>query len=918
MSNNAALAFIQRQRSMATALATPRTPVPTLVPGTLTQVTTPVPVPQTGPYTFGNTGFLTTYPNSLRQRILASEFIVIDAETTGLTPNSKPVAVGTSARIGSDATLTKYRSLAKAAGFDVTLDCRLRMRVWAFQLDDGTKHAVDLDALSGADVKQLLTDTVHGKIIIGHNLAFDLTWVLHTTGDRNIKPALILDTMLIARCLKPASVYAVHRLGVRDPVAQKIIASGTNASVSLGALGYGMGLLEADKTWQHPRNWVLSHLCRGHYEYVLDDVDAPLLMLQHWTNTRERPFSQTLAALRTTDELRGNSYFDIYAKVPLSLALISATGMPLHMPTVNKVRELRGADLERLVEDVISKMPTVGDLVDNEGAFADESKQEFLDLIADMLVPAPSKPKGKAALARWEPETAEEVRERRSSALAKSREVRAFELFRKKLEARASAVLAPMKKILAVYADRNDCTLDVNDDGHPIINAKKAKLKGVTKLEAWKSWEALQTSKKLLALCDEYEGISRVVDADFKRLHPLLSARTATGRVAAQTPNVMNLPRPLPMPATWLPEQPNDVRHDTWNAVQLRAVICAPIGYTLISADYGQIELRIAAALALRAIEDAQKALKGDLQIPGTKNWILRALRRGANLDEVIPEDSSFDEDDPAKYPASISRLWRRLITQPQRPLAEAFRANVDPHLLTGITLAARQGLIDFGGLHPIEFLKSQDSATLKDFKKTYAPQRQSAKALNFGLLYGMQASTLWVNGITDYDLSWTLDEATDARDAWFELFPEIKFLQIWHQNMLMPSKHNTERMYRRNNYIKKTLVEDVKVGAARTLRGRPVCATEAREILNYSDQGSGADMLLQAVTWLMDNARETFDCVIDLIHDEVLMCVPLDRLEEHTRNLEGAMTAAADFVLAPWDIPSEAEGAQMPFWRKD
>lgn len=892
------------------------TPVPTLVPGTLTQVTTPVPVPLTGPYVFGNTGFLTSYPKELRQRILASEFIVIDAETTGLTPNAKPVAVGTSARIGSDATLTKYRSLAKAAGFEITLDCRLRMRIWSFQLDDGTKHAVDLDALSGADVRQLLTDTVHEKVIIGHNLAFDLTWVLHTTGDRNIKPALILDTMLIARCLKPASVYAVHRLAVNDPVAQKIIAGGTNASVALGALGYGMGLLEADKTWQHPRNWVLSHLCRGHFEYVMDDVDAPLLMLQHWTASKGQPFSTTLAALRTMDAMRGDSYFNIYAKVPLSLALISGTGMPLHMPTVNRVRELRGADLERLVEDVISKMPTVGDLIDNEGAFADESKQEFLDLIADMLCPAPSKPKGKAALAKCEPETAEEVRERRETALTKHRSVRAFELFRKKLEARASAVLAPMKKILAVYADMHDCTLDVNEDGHPVINAKAAKLKGATKLEAWKAWEALQTNKKLLALCDEYEGIASGA-GDMRRLHPLLSARTATGRVASQTPNVMNLPRPLPMPESWLPDQAPAVRVDAWNAVQFRAVVCAPIGYTLISADYGQIELRIAAALALRAIEDAQKALRGELEVPSSKRWFMDALRRGQNPDEVIPADDEI-EDDFEKFSSNISRLWRRLITQPQRPLADAFRANVDPHLLTGVTLAARQGLLDFGGMHPIEFLKAQDSATLKTFKKIYGPQRQSAKALNFGLLYGMQAEKLWVHGLVDYNLAWTLEESTDARTAWFDLFPEIAFLQIWHQMMLMPSKKAAEKMYRKNPYSKKLQVEDVRVGAARTLRGRPVCATEAREILNYSDQGSGADMLLQAVTWLMDNARDTFDCVIDLIHDEVLMCVPLDRLEEHTRNLEGAMTAAADFVLAPWGIPSEAEGAQMPFWRKD
>lgn len=868
------------------------------------------------PYVFGAPGFLGSYSKDVRDRILASTYVVVDAETTGLTPSAKPIAVGKQAAIGPARTWSKYAEDVKAAGAEPRLNCRVRMRIWSIQLDDGSRLSFDLDQLALADQVQLLVDSIDNKIVIGHNLAFDLTWLVALTNRRDLLPTLVLDTMLIARCIKPASVYVLHRNAVGDATAQRIIRSlGTNASVSLGALSYAYGLGEAEKTWQHPRNWAVSPLCSGHHDYVLEDIDAPLQLLRIWTDTRGLPFSQTLEQLRSMDARRGGSYFDIYAKVPMSLALISHTGMPLHAPTVAIVRERKSAELEILVEQVISLMPTIADVVANDSALSSESKQRLLDYVADSLSPAAAKPKvsSKTKKAPWEPETAEQAAARRAGALAKFSNTKLFEVFRPKLEARASAVIAPMKLALAVYADLNGCELDDGDDGMPVINAKAAKLKGLTKLEGWVAWERLQGAKKLLALCDEYQSVASNDGVGGFRLRPLFSARTATGRVAAQTPNVMNLPRPAQMPESWMPESPKAARVDAWNAVQFRAVVRAPDGYILISADYGQIELRIAAALALRAIRDAGLMLSGELAAGDDKKWLLSALRAGADLAHEIPADEQLD--DFGKFTAKVSRLWRRLMTSATRPLADAFRANVDPHLLTGITLAARQGLLDLGGIHPIEFLQSKTADEIAELKKRFSAQRQSAKALNFGLLYGMQAEKLWIHGIVDYGLAWTLEEAVASRAAWFDLFPEIEFLQSWNTLMLMPSKKAAEPVFRKNQYSKLLQVENVRIGASSTLRGRPVVATEAREVLNYSDQGTGADMLLEAVTSM---SRDAFDCVIDLIHDEILLCAPVARADEIQAELERAMLDSAERVLTPWDIPAEAEGTRMLFWKKD
>ena len=259
-------------------------------------------------YVFGNPGFLTAYSNEIRNRIIASTYVVVDAETTGLTPSAKPIAVGKQAQIGPARTWSKYAEDAKAAGAEPRLNCRVRMRIWSIQLDDGSRLSFDLDQLSLADQIQLLIDSIDQKIVIGHNLAFDLTWLVALTNRRDLAPALVLDTMLIARCIKPASVYVLHRNAVGDATAQRIIRSlGTNASVSLGALSYAYGLGEAEKTWQHPRNWAVSPLCSGHHDYVLEDIDAPLQLLRIWTDTRGLPFSQTLEQLRSMDARRGGS-----------------------------------------------------------------------------------------------------------------------------------------------------------------------------------------------------------------------------------------------------------------------------------------------------------------------------------------------------------------------------------------------------------------------------------------------------------------------------------------------------------------------------------------------------------------------------------------------------------------------------------
>lgn len=584
--------------------------------------------------------FLTAYTPEQQNAITESEFVVLDAETTGLTPFSKPISVGASAKIGPTHTWSHYKKLHQ----DCAINCRVRMRVWSVQLSDGRCMAWDLDTLPATRVVDLLRDTIHDRVILGHNLAFDLTWAVHIAG-RDLKPALTIDTMLLARCLKPASVWAIHYKGADgDEAAMELIAGKEgNGSVSLAALSIGMGLGTPDKSWQHPRNWAVSSLSKGHYDYVLGDIDTPLELVYAWSRTR--CFSDAVKALRDRDTELGSTYFDVYEKVPLALAKISHTGMPVHVPTLNAVVSYRQREMPALVESVIEHMPAMAEVRSN-------------------------------------------------------------------LEEASASTPAALKVVLAAYAEANGCTLDENEKGEPIINSDSATLKGASKLTGWIAWDRLQHCKKIQALCTEYAGISEAIDGEWRRLHPLLSASTSTCRVVAKVPNTMNLVNPQAAPLAFGRDLGEEDRKAAWNGLQFRSVVRAPSGYLLISADYGQIELRIAAALALRAIEDCRAVLRGEKALPESKKWVLEALRRGEDLSlELCTGGEGFEalRDD-------ISASWRAVFVTDKRPLADAFRAGLDPHLLTAIQLARYSG-----DVHPLDFLK--------------ALSKEEAKALGKGAL---------------------------------------------------------------------------------------------------------------------------------------------------------------------------------------
>ncbi len=471
------------------------------------------------------------------------------------------------------------------------------------------------------------------------------------------------------------------------------------------------------------------------------------------------------------------------------------------------------------------------------------------------------------------------------------RHIPLLEPHKPRLASSKSGVSAEVKRALAGYARDHGCILGTGEDGEPEINADAAKIAKADALDGWKAWDKLQHAKKTLASCAEYELASKrlVGNRETQRLHPLLAATTVTARLRAKVPNVQN----MVTPEKGVPAE-----------LQFRSVITALPNHSIVSADYSQIELRVAAALAVRARREAEAALAGAFQVP---LWVLEALKRAQDPSiELVTAGDGFDA-----YRDGLAAAYRgtlRLGT----PLADAFRARVDVHLLTACSMARRQGLITFDEPRALDYLMRSD-VDANALKEQLATQRKNAKAPNFGLLYGMQADKLWRMGVVDYGLTWDTTEAAAARAAWFEDFPDVAFWQAWTRCVYVAPKVEAVTLYRRNRYTKALETQEgVRMRTASTLRGRPICTPEIRQALNYQDQGTGADIISDAIVNLPEPVRSF---VINIVHDEIVLEVPDHALEVAKAQLRETMLAAADRALAPYGIPADVDVSVSRSW---
>jgi DNA polymerase I len=151
---------------------------------------------------------------------------------------------------------------------------------------------------------------------------------------------------------------------------------------------------------------------------------------------------------------------------------------------------------------------------------------------------------------------------------------------------------------------------------------------------------------------------------------------------------------------------------------------------------------------------------------------------------------------------------------------------------------------------------------------------RQMAKAVNFGLVYGMGAQGLQAYAWNTYGVPMTLDEAQQARDRFFELYPGLR---RWHGRTKAQAPAET-----------------------RTLVGRRRLGLEKlTDRLNTPVQGTGADGLKWAMAALHRQRDEAPDAqIVAAIHDELLVECPIESAAQTAAWLEKYMVAGMTAIV--------------------
>lgn len=247
-------------------------------------------------------------------------------------------------------------------------------------------------------------------------------------------------------------------------------------------------------------------------------------------------------------------------------------------------------------------------------------------------------------------------------------------------------------------------------------------------------------------------------------------AVTATGRLSSSDPNLQNIP----------------IR--SAEGRRIREAFVAPAGYTLLAADYSQIELRIMAHL-------------------------------------------SQDQG-----------------------LLKAFAAGEDIHCHTASEI--------FG-------------ITLDDVS---GDQRRSAKAINFGLIYGMSAHGL------SQQLGVERHQAADYMTTYFERYPGVKdYMNITCEQAKLNGY--VETLFGRRLYLPE-------INTSNSIRRKYA----ERTAINAPMQGTAADIIKRAMIsigqWLQQSDNDIR--MIMQVHDELVFEVPLEQIDDAKATIEKYMVGAA------------------------
>lgn len=336
-----------------------------------------------------------------------------------------------------------------------------------------------------------------------------------------------------------------------------------------------------------------------------------------------------------------------------------------------------------------------------------------------------------------------------------------------------------------------------------------------------------------------------------------------------------------------------------WNSTDQVIAAFASVGVTLHSTYDDQLAA-VTHPLAAR-LRDYRAAAK----LAGTygRKWIDTHAPTGVVLptwNQMGTDTGRMSCSDPNLQQIPRDGAYRRCFTtQKGKVLIKGDFSQIE--LRTAAVVAGETRMID--AYSKGEDLHSLTAARLigKAVADVTKGERQVAKAVNFGLLFGMGAPKLVETALKNYDVRLTLDEAKRHKDTFFKLYPD---LARWHREV----RNELDRVLRqtagsnRSHTITPAYTVVTRGGRLRSIPAAKKKAdgtpySNLTEALNSGVQGTAADGMKAAIALLWERRA---DCPtgrpVLFVHDEVVVEVP----EADTDTAKAWLTGAMVDGMAP------------------
>lgn len=174
--------------------------------------------------------------------------------------------------------------------------------------------------------------------------------------------------------------------------------------------------------------------------------------------------------------------------------------------------------------------------------------------------------------------------------------------------------------------------------------------------------------------------------------------------------------------------------------------------------------------------------------------------------------------------------------------------------------------------------------------------QRQLAKAVNFGFLYGQGAEGFVTYAKDNYGVDVTLEEATQAKDRFLSAYPDLRRWQ-----------------YRTRRDARSSLKVRTPCGFIRRFKDPKHTYNQA---LNTPIQGGASEVMLKALYLLDQSVDYEKAKLVNCIHDEIVLEVDEDYKEKAIKVLEGSMIKAFSTIFPTESTNKLVEVKSAKNWR--